>query len=205
MSAGVYNLSLAQGSYEKRIITWQDANGDVHDLTGYTARAMFRDAYADVSALVTFLQDGEHLTIDPTNGQITLVQFADETADYAFTRAFWDLEVVPVTLTDIPHGGGFTTLAFTNVGAEGIVTANAGTPFVSVVAGDIVKIGSADDTANNGYYRVASRSDTVLHLTRLLTAHAASAAPTIGVLTKDETLVERILQGSVSVSQEATH
>ena len=43
MSAGQYSFTIEQGTDFSRVLTWIDGNGNVIDLSGYTAACQVRD------------------------------------------------------------------------------------------------------------------------------------------------------------------
>lgn len=71
---------------------------------------------------------------------------------------------------------GEQTITATFASPANTITASTGTPFTNIVAGQFIKISGAVNAANNGYFRVLTKtSATVLVLDRNLTAETSTA------------------------------
>lgn len=95
MLAGQYNFIIEQGARFLRTIAWRDTAGNPVPLTGYSARMMLRRCYGDpepLLSLTTFMQEG--LSINNTDGTITIDVPAEQTAKLDFLLAKYDLEIV---------------------------------------------------------------------------------------------------------------
>lgn len=82
-----YFPSIVQGETWTRVIDWKDSDGDLVDLTGYSARLQFRRG----SALVLELASGDGITLGGTAGTITLTIDAEATADLEAGTLDFDL------------------------------------------------------------------------------------------------------------------
>ena len=88
--AATANLRIDQGASFSSDVTVKDSNGDVFDLTGYTAAAKMALGYASTRTRVAMTT-----TIgSPTTGVITLSLTATQTADLeAPARYVYDVEI----------------------------------------------------------------------------------------------------------------
>ena len=96
MTAGKYSFAIEAGATFTRAITYQDANGSVPDLTGYTARMKIRPTKESATVLVS-LTDGAGITLAATAPNITISISATDTAALDMTEgdpAYYDLEIV---------------------------------------------------------------------------------------------------------------
>jgi hypothetical protein len=68
MGAGVYDLSIEQGTSFSMVVTFEDSNGDPINLSGYSGRGQIRAAATATSVLASFT-----VTItDAANGEVTI-------------------------------------------------------------------------------------------------------------------------------------
>lgn len=100
--AGKLDLVIPQGSDWSLVLTIADSGGTAYDLTGVTAAAKVRAAFADVSSIV----DITCTVTDAVNGVLTLsltdTQTAALSAGGATSRTaalgYWDLKLTVSTL-----------------------------------------------------------------------------------------------------------
>lgn len=86
------NIFIDQGSTFSTYLELSDENGNVTDLTGYTAEGQIRKWYTS-STSVAF-----DITIpDPTNGTIFLTLDANTTANLEFGRYVYDVKTISDT------------------------------------------------------------------------------------------------------------
>jgi len=102
--AAIANLRIEQGATFTSDVTVKDVNGDVFDLTGYTASAKMALGYASTRTRVVF-----STTIStPTTGVVTLSLTADQTnALEAPARYVYDVEILRTsdsTITRVIEG-----------------------------------------------------------------------------------------------------
>jgi len=102
--AAIANLRIEQGATFTSDVTVKDVNGDVFDLTGYTASAKMALGYASTRTRVAF-----STTIStPTTGVVTLSLTADQTnALEAPARYVYDVEILRTsdsTITRVIEG-----------------------------------------------------------------------------------------------------
>lgn len=101
------NLRVLQGSDFAHEYNYVDANGNVIDLTNYTARSQFRELVTDVAFFYEATTGNGKITIDGATGKITLkVPASDSSSWTAIYNAVYDLEIVApdTTVTRIVEG-----------------------------------------------------------------------------------------------------
>jgi len=106
MIAGVYNLTIEQGTTLSRTLTWTDSNDALVDLTNYTARAKVRDGY-DGTAVVDLTTENGGITLGGALGTVVLSMSAADTAALSVLKdGRWDLELVSAggTVTRLVQG-----------------------------------------------------------------------------------------------------
>lgn len=95
MSAGVYKIVCDQGATFERLLTIKDSNGDLLDLTGYTARMQVRPEVESDSILVELTTENGRITLGDAAGTVSLYIAASDTA--ALDKSgFYDLEIIAV-------------------------------------------------------------------------------------------------------------
>ena len=83
------NLTADQGSDFFSIITVEGSDGNIYDLTGYSARGQVRKTYASATSYDL------HATINnPTNGLINISLSSTQTAAMRPGRYVYDVEIV---------------------------------------------------------------------------------------------------------------
>ena len=111
--AAVANLSIDQGATFTSDITVKDMNGNVFDLTGYTASAKLANGYSSTRTRTTITTA---FATDRTTGVLTISLTANQTAALDAERYVYDVEIT--------SGSGSVTRVL-----EGIITVR---PEVSV-------------------------------------------------------------------------
>lgn len=99
-----------------------------------------------------------------------------------FRRAAWDLEAVPLVMTDATAIAlGANTVTLGEDGAVGTLTASGGTPFSSVQKGDVITLSGCNNEMNDGDYTVYDATDTVISTFRhfYTTTGESGISPTI--------------------------
>jgi hypothetical protein len=92
--AGEYDITIEQGSGFSLPLTYEAPEGSPVDFTGSTARLHVREKYSSSDRLIelTTANGGIELGDD---GSIQLSISAADTAELAFSRGVYDLEIVP--------------------------------------------------------------------------------------------------------------
>lgn len=93
MSAGVYDLVIEQGATLNTTFTWKDPSGTPINLTGYSARAMFRPDYRSNTILSLSTSDGT-IVITGASGIISFNVPASTTSYLSTGNGVWDLELI---------------------------------------------------------------------------------------------------------------
>jgi hypothetical protein len=104
--AAVANLSIDQGATFTSDITVKDMNGNVFDLTGYTASAKLAKGYSSTRTRTTI---STTFATDRTTGVLTISLTANQTATLDAERYVYDVEIT--------SGSGSVTRVL-----EGIIT-----------------------------------------------------------------------------------
>lgn len=91
---GRYHLNVYQGATFDKTFTWKDSDGNLVNLTGYTARAMVREDIDDVEPVMEFNTGGGGITLGGALGTIRLQVSATDTASLTWDEGLWDLELV---------------------------------------------------------------------------------------------------------------
>jgi hypothetical protein len=90
--AGIYNITADRGATFTRTITLLEQNGTPQNLTGYTAKMDVRETYDSNAVALQLSTTNNRITIDGTNGKISLNVAADNMALAPFQYVY-DLEV----------------------------------------------------------------------------------------------------------------
>jgi hypothetical protein len=92
MPAGIYNIIIEPGSTFSRTLTWRNADGNLVDLTNYTATLVIADSYGG-TALLT-LTEGSGITLGGALGTIGIVMTVTQTNTLEAGERYWDLVLV---------------------------------------------------------------------------------------------------------------
>lgn len=101
MTAGTHNFKAEQGADFIRQITWQDADGNAIDLSGYSARMQVRREVDDSAVLLELTTENGYITLGGAAGTIDLNFPASGTTSLSSSAGVYDLELV--------SGGGVIT------------------------------------------------------------------------------------------------
>lgn len=82
------NLVIDQGSTYSVNLDLTDENGDVIDLTGYTANSQIRKWYTSLTSAATFTT-----SINAASGELTLSLTANQTSNLVAGRYVYDVEI----------------------------------------------------------------------------------------------------------------
>jgi hypothetical protein len=92
--AGKYDITIEQGAGFELPITFE-ADGDPVDLTDCTARMQARAKVGAAEKLIELTTENGGIELGGTDGTVTLSMTAAATADLNFTKAVYDLEMIP--------------------------------------------------------------------------------------------------------------
>jgi len=95
MPAGTYNITIEQGATFRLRLTLTDGV-EPTPLTGYIARMQIRQKVQSSEVLHTMTTENGGITITALSGQIDLYISDEDTADFAFRSAVYDLELEDV-------------------------------------------------------------------------------------------------------------
>lgn len=95
MSAGLYTLNIDQGATLSLVLTWKDSDGNLVNLTGYTARMTLRPTYSSSTTILSLTTANSRISLGGVAGTITLTVDATTTAALSAPQSgVYDLELV---------------------------------------------------------------------------------------------------------------
>lgn len=102
MSAGALDITIEQGATFNHTLTWHEYDednppnyeGDVIDLTGYTARMHIRKTKNTDDFLIELTTENGRIALGDALGTIVLTIAATDTEQLSFTTGVFDLELV---------------------------------------------------------------------------------------------------------------
>lgn len=97
MSAGVYDFYIEQGATFNQPLVWKDSSGTAVNVTGYTARMQIRKTVDATTVILTLTTENGRITVGTSNGLITLLVSAADTAALTSFCGVYDLEVISPT------------------------------------------------------------------------------------------------------------
>ncbi len=92
MAAGVYNFVCEQGATFEKVLTLRDADGELYDFTGCSARMQVRKDPKATETLISLTTENGRLTLGGAAGTIEFFIEADDTSAIA-RDGVYDLEV----------------------------------------------------------------------------------------------------------------
>lgn len=93
MSAGIYDIYIEQGATFQKIFIWKDSNGNLINITGFTARMQFRLQTTSETILFEATTENGKIALGGSAGTVTVTISATETAAFDFCSAVYDLEL----------------------------------------------------------------------------------------------------------------
>jgi hypothetical protein len=119
-----YNLEMWQGATFSMTVTVNDANANVQNLTGYSARMQIRTSYAAASATESLTTSNGEITITAAEGNVALELAASRTAnisvDYNNGKPPKSVYVYDLELID--NAGKVSKLLYGDLNVYGEVT-----------------------------------------------------------------------------------
>lgn len=94
MSAGIYDIYMEQGATYNQPLVWKDSSGTAVNVTGYTARMQIRRTLDATTVILTLTTENGRITVGGSNGLITLLVSAADTAALTTFCGVYDLEVI---------------------------------------------------------------------------------------------------------------
>jgi hypothetical protein len=95
MTAGVWSITIEQGSVFNLHLKYKDNLGVVIDLTGYTARMQVRKSVKSNDILLALTTENGGITIGGSAGTINIKAIAEHTALLTIKSGVYDLELIP--------------------------------------------------------------------------------------------------------------
>lgn len=92
--AAYYDILIEQGATFQKTFTWKGSDEVAVDLTGYTARMQIRKKKSSTDFEHEATTENDGITLGGSAGTVEVVISAADTADFEFTRAVYDLELV---------------------------------------------------------------------------------------------------------------
>jgi len=77
-------------------ITWREDDGSVIDLTGYSAKMDIREGYGG-ELILSLTSDDDSIDIIEEEGKLAFYFTPEQTADFDFVRAYYDVVVTSPT------------------------------------------------------------------------------------------------------------
>ena len=93
MVVGQYNITIVQGSDKDITMTLKEDNGDLIDLSTYSARMQVRPTKTAQIIYDDLSTDNDRIEIDTTDSKVILKFPNTITSAYDFKTAFYDLEL----------------------------------------------------------------------------------------------------------------
>lgn len=93
MPAAEFDFVIEQGAEFDRTLTWKDSNGNLIDLTGYTAELQGRFKVDSATTALSMSTTAGSIVLGGVNGTIQLLQTALQTRALSFGSIVYDLEL----------------------------------------------------------------------------------------------------------------
>lgn len=110
--AGKLNMVIEQGTTFNPVLTYQDADANLINLTGYTARMKIKNARTDAGHLEELTTENGGITLGGVAGTIALLFTDTQTTAMTWETGVYDLELI--------SGSGIVTRLL-----QGVVTVSA--------------------------------------------------------------------------------
>ena len=108
MTAGAYDFIIEQGSTFTRTITWKDANGNLIDLSSYTARMHLRRSADEPKTVIGLTTENGRISLGGSDGTVSLLISATDTEALDAITGVYDLEMVNGAVVTKIIAGAFT-------------------------------------------------------------------------------------------------
>lgn len=93
MTAGNYDITIEAGATFRLSLTWKDDNGDVIDLTGFSARMQVRETYESEAAILSLTSADGDIQLGDALGTIVVTAEASVTEKISCASAVYDIEL----------------------------------------------------------------------------------------------------------------
>ncbi len=92
--AGKYNFTIKQGATFGFGLVWKDSDGDLVDLTGYTARMQLRYGSVNGDVAIELTTEDDGLSIDELTSSVIVSISAEQAEGILAKPCVYDLEMV---------------------------------------------------------------------------------------------------------------
>lgn len=105
------NFEVDQNTTFTFVIQYKDSNGDPIDLTGASAKMQVRDTKGGTKLAFTLTSPASGITIDPTNGKLTIRMTPTQTNKLFYPKSSYDIMLTDSNAVKIKLVEGFLTLS----------------------------------------------------------------------------------------------
>lgn len=109
--AGQKNFEVDQNATFIFVLEYKDNNGNAIDLTGASAKMQVRDTAGGTKLAVTLTSPSGGITIDPTNGKLTVKLTPTQTTKLFYPKSSYDIMLVDSNANKTKLLEGFMTLS----------------------------------------------------------------------------------------------
>jgi len=109
--AGQKNFEVDQNATFSFVLEYKDNNGNAIDLTGASAKMQVRDTAGGTKLAVTLTSPSGGITIDPTNGKLTVKLTPTQTTKLFYPKSSYDIMLIDSNANKTKLLEGFMTLS----------------------------------------------------------------------------------------------
>jgi len=109
--AGQKNFEVDQNATFSFVVEYKDNNGNAIDLTGASAKMQVRDTAGGTKLAVTLTSPSGGITIDPTNGKLTVKLTPTQTTKLFYPKSSYDIMLIDSNANKTKLLEGFMTLS----------------------------------------------------------------------------------------------
>ena len=186
------------------VIKWLDSSGNPVNLANYGAKLQIK-ADKDSSAVLETMSDSfGDLVLGGGTGTIQIDMSGERTRLFTFSRAVFDLLLLPKVGSAIVAGEGYTIAVVEVNPTDGKATikADGGTPFSTISANDYIGL-TGSILNNNGIFKVYSATNTVITLTGILPG-SDEVSETLSIQELSNENKVRLAEGYIMLSKGVT-
>jgi len=109
--AGQKNFEVDQNATFSFVLEYKDNDGNAIDLTGASAKMQVRDTAGGTKLAVTLTSPSGGITIDPTNGKLTVKLTPTQTTKLFYPKSSYDIMLIDSNANKTKLLEGFMTLS----------------------------------------------------------------------------------------------
>jgi len=109
--AGQKNFEVDQNATFSFVLEYKDNSGNAIDLTGASAKMQVRDTAGGTKLAVTLTSPSGGITIDPTNGKLTVKLTPTQTTKLFYPKSSYDIMLIDSNANKTKLLEGFMTLS----------------------------------------------------------------------------------------------